>query len=429
MLELFPFQVEGANFLAARRHAFLGDKMGLGKTPQAIVGAEAAGARKIAVACPAIARINWQREIDRWSIYGLQAKIQSFDMLGMHKPLREEWAEFKPDVLVIDEAHYLKTPDTARTKALYGPHTRGDGLIQHAGACWRLSGTLAPNYAVEVYTHLRASFPQLLPGDGSYVDFLRKYALWEIDLRRGYKIMGTKNLGELRELLAPHLLRRLPEQVLPDMPEVMLGELPIPQDAAAGALRELRELEALAEVQELLSKMDDTEDPADVEPHIARYRRVCGLAKVPALVETIDEELTSGQYEKIVVFAQHREVIAGLVAGLNRHNPVKVWGGDSDKVRQQAVDVFQNKPQCRVFVGQLQAASTVITLTSASEILFAEQSWVPGDNEQAIYRLRRIGQKSRINARVSFLADSLDEAINRSVSRKVAGLLQLYGEQ
>lgn len=426
MGDLFPYQRTGAQWLAPRRAALLGDKMGLGKTPQAIVAAEMAGARRMAVVCPAIGRLNWAREVDQWSVYGLDLKAQSYDMLTRHQPLREEIAAWKPDVLVIDEGHYLKERDSGRTKAIYGPWCRGDGLAQHAGAVWVLSGTLTPNYAHELFPHLRALFPDTLPGTGSFADFLTQYCYWERG-SHGLKVLSnkTQNLPHLRGLLQPHLLRRTPDQVLPDLPEVLYGELAIEAD---DALRELREMERTIEVQELLHRLDDTEDLPDSDPHIASYRKACGMAKAKPLAAMVFDELASQQYDKIVIFAYHRDVIGILMQELRAFEPRVIMGGMSDKAVAEAYTSFQEKPRVQVLVGQINACSTSITLTRSSQVLFAEQSWVPSDNEQAIYRLRRIGQKRQILSRMAFLAGSIDEAINRSVGRKVKGLLQLYGE-
>lgn len=426
MDELFPFQQVGAEWLAPKRHALLGDKMGLGKTPQVIRAAEMAGARKLAVVCPAIGRRNWKREVDRWSVYGIELKAESFDMLTRHQHLRDEWAAWKPDVLNIDEAHYCKERTSGRTKMLYGQHCRGDGLIAHAGAVWRTSGTLVPNYAHELFPHLRASFPDVLPGSGSYGEFINEYTYWEktdYDIR----VLGNRreNIPHLRMLLSPHLLRRTPEQVLPDLPPVIYGEFPIDDKAA---VRELREMEKTIEVQELLSRLDSLEQVPDSDPHIASFRKACGLAKAVPLASMVWDELANDQYHKIVIFAYHREVLARMYEALAAFNPRMVMGGMGDKAVEKAYTDFQDKPNVRVFLGQITACSTTITLTSAHHVLFAEQSWVPADNEQAIYRLRRIGQKCQISARMAYLDQSIDEAVNRSTARKVKDLLQLFPE-
>jgi SNF2 family DNA or RNA helicase len=79
-----------------------------------------------------------------------------------------------------------------------------------------------------------------------------------------------------------------------------------------------------------------------------------------------------------------------------------------------------------VFIGQLQAASTAITLNSASQCILVESSWTPADNEQAIYRLRRGLQKSKVHVRIASLANSIDEAIQSVLARKTRALLELH---
>lgn len=423
-MKLYPYQAVGAQWLSGKRRALLGDKMGLGKTIQAIEAANIAGARRVAVVCPAIARVNWQRELEKWALYSPATKIQSYNRLAADRQLRNEWAAWRPDALIIDEAHYLKTRDATRTKALYGPHCRGDGLVSCAGAVWAMSGTLTPNNASELFPHLKSMFPTALPGAGTFADFINRYTVWEPG-DHGPKILANKNLAELRQAIGPHLLRRRTEDVLPDLPEVRVGELAV---EASGALDELKALEATVEVQELMYRLDETAAVPDADPHIAAFRRVCGLAKARPVAELLADELASGQYDKVVVFAHHRDVIKVLHEELRAFHPVQVWGGDSDAARQRAIDDFQQKPQHRVFIGQITACATAITLTAASQAVFVEQSWVPSDNEQAIYRLRRIGQKSQILCRMAYLDKSIDEAISRALARKTRGLLELYGE-
>lgn len=423
-MQLFEYQKTGADFLAARRHALLGDKMGLGKTIQAIEACNITGARRLAVACPAIAKINWQREVEKWSTYGIELKVESYNKLATDKDLRSRWAAWRPDVLVIDEAHYLKSADSSRTKSMYGPHCRNNGLAGCAGAVWGLSGTLTPNNAAELFPHLRALFPQALPGGGTYADFLNTYTRWEMG-DHGPKVLGNKNLADLRAAIAPHLLRRVTEEVLPDLPRVFVSELPVDGGKALDAVKKL---EDSVEVQELVYRLEEGAPIPDADPHIASFRKVCGVAKAEAVAESVIEMLENNQIDKIVLFAYHREVISILREKLAKFSPVHVWGGDSDALRQQAIDGFQNKPQVRVFIGQITACATAVTLTAAHHCVFVETSWVPSDNEQAIYRLRRIGQKSQIMVRIAHLDKSIDEAIQKTVARKVRGLLQLYGE-
>ncbi|MGA8653413.1 MAG: SNF2-related protein [Xanthobacteraceae bacterium] len=74
-LELFPHQQEGIRFainrLRTNRGAMFGDVMGLGKTIEAIVTANAMVPRRILVMCPASVLFTWRREIWKWQTLGL----------------------------------------------------------------------------------------------------------------------------------------------------------------------------------------------------------------------------------------------------------------------------------------------------------------------------------------------------------------------
>jgi SWI/SNF-related matrix-associated actin-dependent regulator of chromatin subfamily A-like protein 1 len=423
-LKLFDYQRTGADWLAGRKHALLGDKMGLGKTIQAIEGCNLVQAQRVAVVCPAIARINWRREFDKWGIYSPEVWIESFNKLALDKELRKRWAAFKPDVLIVDEAHFLKTASASRTKALYGPHCRGDGLVRCAGRVWLLSGTIAPNNGTELFSHFRALWPEELPGNGTYADWVNRYAHFIKGDHDTIKVLANKNEGELREKLARVMLRRRTEDVLPDLPPTIYGDLTVDNDAA---LAEVKALEESIEVQELIYRLEEGAPTPEGDPHLAAFRRVCGLAKAGPVAAVVHEELESGQVDKIVLFAHHREVIERLMQGLQRFNPVRVWGGDSDRTRQDAIDRFQTDPSVRVFVGQITACSTAVTLTAAHHCVFVEQSWVPTENDQATHRLSRISQKCIVFARIAILAGSIDEAIQGTLTRKVRALSQLYG--
>lgn len=73
---LYDYQKEGAAFLGERDYAVLSDAMGCGKTPQALIAAEARlsyatvpddATPVVLVVCPALAKRHWSREIKRWT--------------------------------------------------------------------------------------------------------------------------------------------------------------------------------------------------------------------------------------------------------------------------------------------------------------------------------------------------------------------------
>ena len=87
---------------------------------------------------------------------------------------------------------------------------------------------------------------------------------------------------------------------------------------------------------------------------------------------------------------------------------------EPDKV----VERFQNDERIQFFLGNLDCASTSITLTVANHVVLAEQSWVPSDEDQAIARVWRTGQKQPVSVVKFILENSLDERIQAAQDRK-----------
>jgi SNF2 family DNA or RNA helicase len=103
-------------------------------------------------------------------------------------------------------------------------------------------------------------------------------------------------------------------------------------------------------------------------------------------------------------------------------------GAIDPATRQRNVDNFMKNPKYKVFIGNIQAAGTAITLTSAHNIVFIEQDWVPGNNAQAAMRVHRIGQTKPVHVRVLYLPDTIDEKIARILKCKTRDLIALFDE-
>lgn len=418
-LGLYGYQVEGAGFLSgASRGRMLADECGLGKTPQAIEACRAMGASSVRVVCPASVVENWRREFDRfWPGH------PSVEVVSYHKAAAASAGDV--DVLVLDESHMLKTRTAQRTKAIFGEKCDGkDGLVARAGRVLLLSATPTPNHPAELWPALHALAPETIPGKNGkplpYHGFVAKYCKTR-DNGFGIEITGGKNLPELRERIAPFVLRRKKVDVLKDLPPIRFAELPfssdfkMPPDVAA----------LVPEVEKALAEKG-VDGLKAIAQHVASLRRITGLAKVGPASEWIRDALDGG-IEKLVVFAYHREVLQALCVDAARHNIgyACITGATTD--RQEEVDRFKNSGVCRVFFGQITAAGTGINLTSASHLVLLESSWVPAENEQAVMRIHRIGQNRACLVRVASLVGSIDERIQRAVIRKLETINALWG--
>lgn len=453
---LLPYQIEGVNFLVAKKtdHANAGlfDDMGLGKTAQAIRGADALNIKRILVVCPAVARINWQREVLNWQtvtrttyvIKNVKADIPleadvvivSYDMLA-NPALRAKVLDLEFGLLIIDEAHALKNRTALRTKAVYGERLNGQGgIISTAERTWILTGTPLPNNASEIYTHLRAlASERLQTQDGrmTYAQFVKYFCVVDIlhfGMRTVERIKGNKNTGELRQRLDGFFIRRKKEDVLTQLPALQWGTIVLePPKSALKEVMALEKTQAISEVKAVLAAAaashhnkdgtlaDDILRDANKQA-LASLRRAVGLAKVEPTSDFIKEELEGGA-KKIILFCYHREVISQMAERLKAFSPVVITGDTPRNARQKAIDDFQGDTKTRLFIGQITATNSAITLTASDNVLIMEPSWTPAENVQAAARAHRIGQKSSsVLARYVVLAGSIDEDLTRVIIRK-----------
>lgn len=462
---LFPYQIEGVeHFINAsktnNKNAANFDDCGLGKSAQAIRAADALNLRRVLVVCPAVARINWGREFEKFGLLprkvfvitktsdvipkDADVVVVGMDMLA-NKDIHRKLLEYHFDVLVVDEAHNFKSRVALRTKALYGERLNGQGgLISTSDRTWILTGTPMPNHSGEMFTHLRALFPERLErhNDGrfTYAQFIQHFCqvkFLHFGARTVEKISGNKNVPELKERLKGLYIRRLKQNVLKDLPPLQWGTVVLePPKRAITDIKKFEKGKDFDHIQAILDaanashhSSDDTLADKILEQAnlsaMATLRRMVGLAKVQPTIEFIKNEFEGGT-EKIILFAYHKEVIEQMTNGLKDFNPVVITGETSKTTRQKAIDSFQNDENVRLFIGQITAANSAITLTASDNVLIMEPSWTPAENVQAAARAHRIGQKSSsVMARYITLAGSLDEDLTRVILRKTKQISEI----
>jgi SWI/SNF-related matrix-associated actin-dependent regulator 1 of chromatin subfamily A len=149
-----------------------------------------------------------------------------------------------------------------------------------------------------------------------------------------------------------------------------------------------------------------------VEIEAARQAVIQG--KLAACIEWIKDYLADNG--KLVVFAWHTDTIHRLTQAFP--GCVALTGDTPPQERQAIVDRFQNDPECRLFVGNIQAAGVGVTLTAASSVAFVEFAWTPGDMEQAYDRIHRIGQRQAVIAYYLVGQGTIDEDIADLLEQK-----------
>jgi SWI/SNF-related matrix-associated actin-dependent regulator 1 of chromatin subfamily A len=228
-------------------------------------------------------------------------------------------------------------------------------------------------------------------------------------------------MGEFKAVLKSMMLRRKSENVLTELPPLWWQDSLI----EVQGWDDMKHIEDPAEkdaVELILQSAVTQDEPAvpleKIAPHMASIRRLTALAKAKPIADQLSAELKDKAYDKVVVFAYHRAALETLKEELAAFNPAYVVGGMFAGDRQEEIDRFQTDPECRVFIGQITACSTAITLTAANQVVFAEMDWVPAVNAQASKRCHRIGQSKPVVVRSFALANSVDEIVARTLGKK-----------
>lgn len=459
---LYAYQRDAVGILASRKNALLAHEPGLGKTATAIAAADHVNARRILVICLAVGKSHWATEFSRFQkiprpvsvihkatqpVPADGVVILNYDLISRTDNMLLKRLTAQPwDVLICDEAHALKSRTANRTKAVYGRKCdRKSGIAALSHRVWLLTGTPMPSNASELWTHLHALVPdtiQHVPGQPmNEHQFIDRFCTWR-DTPFGRQITGSRHLPDLRERMKHFMDRKRKTDVLTDLPPLAFDTLVVnPNDAKnvpADVLRELGHhemavvdhpaFEALMEerANDILSVLSVIKN----DTHITTQRRLTGRIKAEIALDLVKQEL-AGTKKKIIVFAHHTAVIDRLMEGFADAGlgVVKIDGRDNHHERDQSVKAFQTDDKIRVFVGQIQAAGTSITLTAASDVLFVEASWVPSENVQAACRAHRIGQRDGVLARFLTLDGSLDRQIMNTLTRKAREISQLIDNE
>jgi SWI/SNF-related matrix-associated actin-dependent regulator 1 of chromatin subfamily A len=294
--------------------------------------------------------------------------------------LTEALKRLNPKSLIFDESHRLKNKDAARSKA-------AKALAKDVPVRFLLSGTPLLNrpeelaHQLDVLGHLEDLF-------GGWKPFTQKYCGGE-DTRWGYQAKGHSRLEELNRVLRSHcFIRRRKAQVLQDLPAKQRARVEISIDNR----REYREAEL--NFLEWLAKRkgDEAAMRASYAEHLARIthlKRLAVAGKLGGMKRWVHEFLEdSGDDEKLLVFAWHRDVIDAMSQefgwlSIHGDTPNEVGARSSQLSRDAIAQKFQTDPTCRGLVLQIQAGGEGLDLTAASNVAFLELPWTPGALSQA----------------------------------------------
>jgi len=425
---LYPFQKVGVKFLMTHKYALLADEMGLGKTVMAYSTINYLMNNKnivnnVLIICPKTAKSVWEYE-QRWLVsQSLNIDIYNYDIL---EKFLDNINGKKYDIIIFDEAHYLKNNKAIRTK-LSKEIIKFQAAQNNNLNVWLLTGTPLMNRLKELYNLLKLIKH---PIANNYDSFSDRYLI----LNRWGAETGQKNLEELEGILrGTVMLRRQKRDVLPELPEKII------QILISGNLDKEsteKELSAFSEYEKIENNIKTAMNPDVLREltskrnmifeEMSKIRHADAIKKLPYVIEYIEDVLENK--DKVVVFAHHHDVIDTIYEHF-KDMSVKYTGEENEEERKRAISEFNTNHNIKLFIGSLRAASVSITLTIADTVIFVEMDWNVSVNKQAEDRLLRIGQKNSVSVIYTVMDNSIDKLILQKNFEKEKMIVSVLGDK
>ncbi len=450
---LYPYQEKGALHLAFGRRAMLADDMGLGKTVQAIAASallhELRDIQKVLVICPASLKHQWAREIRRFTNFPvtvvqgpspqrrlLYEQPSFFTIINYELALRDQaqLERLRPDLIILDEAQRIKN---WRTK------TANEVKRLQSRYAFVLTGTPLENRLDELYSIFQFLDPRIL---GPLWQFNERY--FELEQQRSgtFKVLGYKNLDELRARIAPYVLRRTRQEVLAELPERVdnnfFVELTPPQRAAYEEYRQIvAQLMSIAQRRPLTPKEQDRLLKSLIkmrlicnalalhDPTIPPRERERTAPKLTELSAILEDEVASNGH-KALVFSQWAGMLDLTEPVLKRLGLgyVKLTGSVPSARRGGLIDRFFSDRACRVFLST-DAGGLGLNLQAASLVVNLDLPWNPAVLEQRIGRAHRHGQSKAVHVINLIAQDTIEERILDTLATKRSIFAGIFGSE
>lgn len=386
------YQVFGTQYILHQERVLLGDEMGLGKTMQALAAfchLAAQGGKHFLVVCPLSVVVNWKREVES------QTELRAIEVYGEDRALEMTmWAaqggvaitSFETlnkvpipatvdlQLMVVDEAHYVKNPQAQRTKSVMAAAERAKRVLF-------MSGTPLENKVEEMQFLIQCLQPEVAK-----------------------KIQNMKQLIQaeaFRKAIAPVYLRRVREDVLKELPELVEKE--------QWGLMNKEEMQAYKAALKDGSFMS-------VRQVSWQLPDMANSTKAQRLMEICAEAKAGGR--KLIIFSFFKDVLQKVSMMLGEDCLGIIDGSVPSKDRQALIDQLGEAPAGSALVCQILAGGVGLNIQAASVVVFCEPQIKPSLETQAIARAYRMGQSQSVVVHRLLMDDTVDERVMEILAQK-----------
>jgi SNF2 family DNA or RNA helicase len=307
--------------------------------------------------------------------------IISYTTLSRNKHIRRLFLTHQFDLLIADEAHYIKNSGASRTKLTRFLIDKSDGVIL-------LTGTPIENHIhdmTKLIGHLNPSLHSEL----------------ESESRMHEEILPT----EFMHRVASVYLRRRTRDVLHELPE------------------KLEKLEWCQLSQE------DWDAYKNLKNTYHEFRQAASIGNGTNISEKLQrlKELLTYYYEtgeKVIVFSFYLKTLSYLQKKLQQNyvssnGPRLISGKVPIKKRYAILDAFSTSGGHDLLLAQINSAGTGLNIQAASVVVIYEPQFKPSIENQAIARAYRMGQSQKVKVHRMVATNTVDELILARNDEKV----------
>lgn len=328
--------------------------------------------------------------------------------------MEKDLAAWRPDLIIADEGHKIKTHNIAASKAMHR-------LGAKAGYRLLLTGTVITNKAIDVFSQFKFVNPAIfgqsfyafrsryfdMVGYGNHTPVLKKSMEAELTEKlHSISFRATKaeclDLPETTDVIRQVELESAALQVYRGLVKESYAEL------SSGEVTAPNILTRLLRLSQLTGGFIGNDETAAVEQISA--------AKLSALEDILDGAAAEGK--KLVIIARFIPEIKAICKLLEKRGLRYSYITGEVKNREEQVSAFQNDPAVMAFVGQIATAGLGITLTAASTMVFYSLDYSMSNFEQTKARIHRVGQRMPCTYLYLVARGTVDEKVLQALKDK-----------
>jgi SNF2 family DNA or RNA helicase len=450
-INLMPHQYFAIHMNTLLSRVLCMDDMGLGKTYAAIYTAlikKQQGCRRCLIVCPNSTKTTvWVKEIEKITdvkyclpeggankreqiILDFMKKnetdinyyflIINYEIVCKHTNILKQFADYQ--MLILDEAHYVKTMSAKRSKT-----------IARIRPCYKLglTGTPLSNRPEDAFGVYEQFLPLIFNKNfGAFRDNFCKTESVTGFTKEGKevtrkRISGYKNLNFLSSFSYMIGYRRTktdtlclpPKQRYEITVDMEYDQEAIYKEVANNLYSEIELIDEgtiVIQARGILSKLIKLSQIADgfVKDAHGQNFWLPNNSKIIELDNLLKHKVESLD-NKIVIWCKFTEVFNQLMKRYQKYGATGINGSIKAKDRSGIIDNFQNNKQTKVFIGQINSCACGITLHSASHMVFYDKAMLSTSSiSQAEDRCHRIGQFYPCKIYSLTAIDTIDERWN-----------------